>query len=49
MRSPRHGPDLAPAVALQRQLLGIVIDLAATLDAGRCPAFRCHPNTSPPN
>jgi len=30
-------PDLAPAVALQRQLLGIVIDLATTLDGRPLP------------
>jgi FdhE protein len=36
-------PDLAPAVALQRQLLGIVLDLAATLDARRLPRLSLPP------
>jgi FdhE protein len=36
-------PDLAPAVALQRQLLGIVIDLAATLDRRPLPRLSLPP------
>jgi len=36
-------PDLAPAVALQRQLLGIVIDLAATLDGRPMPRLSLPP------
>ena len=30
-------PDLAPAVALQRQLVGIVVELATTLEARALP------------
>ena len=36
-------PDLAPAVALQRQLLGIVIDLATTLDGRPLPRLSLPP------
>jgi FdhE protein len=36
-------PDLAPAVTLQRQLLGIVIDLAATLDSRPLPRLSLPP------
>jgi len=36
-------PDLAPAVALQRELLGIVIDLATTLDSRPLPRLSLPP------
>jgi FdhE protein len=36
-------PDLVPAVALQRQLLGIVINLAATLDGRPLPRLSLPP------
>ena len=36
-------PDLAPAVTLQRQLLGIVIDLATTLDSRPLPRLSLPP------
>ena len=36
-------PDLAPAVGLQRQLLGIVMDLAATLEARPLPRLSLPP------
>ena len=37
------GPDLAPALDLQRELLSRVIDLAATLDGGRLPRLSLPP------
>jgi FdhE protein len=36
-------PDLEPALALQRRLLTLVIDLAATLDRGRLPKLSLPP------
>jgi FdhE protein len=36
-------PDLAPAVDLQRRLLGLVSDVAATLEAGRLPRLSLPP------
>jgi len=36
-------PDLAPALDLQRRLLGLVSDLAATLEAGRLPRLSLPP------
>ena len=30
-------PDLEPAVALQRQLIGLVVELAQTIEHGRLP------------
>jgi FdhE protein len=36
-------PDLAPAVALQRQLLGLVIDLADVIERGRLPRLSLPP------
>src|SRR5262245_48335316 len=36
-------PDLAPAVSLQRRLLGLVIDLAAGLEGGRLPRLSLPP------
>lgn len=36
-------PDLAPALDLQRRLLALVSDLAATLDAGRLPRLSLPP------
>lgn len=36
-------PDLAPAVALQRELLGRVVDAAAVLGAGRLPRLSLPP------
>jgi FdhE protein len=36
-------PDLAPAVALQRQLLGVVMDLTARLEQGRLPRLSLPP------
>jgi len=36
-------PDLEPALALQRALLTLVIDLAATLDGGRLPKLSLPP------
>jgi FdhE protein len=36
-------PDLEPAVALQRRLLGAMIDLGATFDAGRVPRLSLPP------
>ena len=36
-------PDLAPAVALQRELLGIVIELATTLDSRPLPRLSLPP------
>jgi len=36
-------PDLAPALALQRALLTLVVDLAAVIDAGRLPRLSLPP------
>jgi FdhE protein len=36
-------PDLEPALALQRRLLGLVIDLARVLDGGRLPKLSLPP------
>jgi FdhE protein len=36
-------PDLAPALALQRRLLTLVVDLAAVIDAGRLPRLSLPP------
>jgi hypothetical protein len=36
-------PDLEPAVSLQRQLLGIVIDLTETMEHGRLPRLSLPP------
>ena len=36
-------PDLEPAVALQRRLLGAMIDLSATFDNGRLPRLSLPP------
>lgn len=36
-------PDLEPAVALQRQLLGLVVDLAHTVEHGRLPRLTLPP------
>jgi FdhE protein len=36
-------PDLEPAIALQRRLLGLVIDLAQRLDSGRLPKLSLPP------
>src|SRR5206468_4824575 len=36
-------PDLAPALALQRQLLARVVELAAVLDGGRLPKLSLPP------
>src|SRR5436190_12266078 len=36
-------PDLLPAVALQRQLLGLVVDLADTIEHGRLPRLSLPP------
>src|SRR3954471_20698757 len=37
-------PELAPAVDLQRNLLGIVVELTDTLDRGRLPRLSLPPN-----
>jgi FdhE protein len=36
-------PDLEPAVALQRQLIGLVVDLAETIEHGRLPRLTLPP------
>jgi len=36
-------PDLAPAVTLQRQLLGLLIELGAAIEAGRLPKLSLPP------
>jgi FdhE protein len=36
-------PDLEPAVALQRQLIGLVVDLAQTIEHGRLPRLSLPP------
>ena len=36
-------PDLEPAVALQRQLIGLVVDLADTIEHGRLPRLSLPP------
>src|SRR5262245_26628172 len=36
-------PDLEPAVALQRQLIGLVVDLADTIEHGRLPRLTLPP------
>src|SRR5262245_908948 len=36
-------PDLLPAVALQRQLIGLVVDLAETIEHGRLPRLSLPP------
>src|SRR5262249_145197 len=36
-------PDLAPAVALQRRLLALVVDLARALESGRVPRLSLPP------
>ncbi len=36
-------PDLLPAIALQRQLIGLVVDLADTIERGRLPRLSLPP------
>src|SRR5438309_6997659 len=36
-------PDLEPAVALQRQLIGLVVELAQTIEHGRLPRLSLPP------
>src|SRR5216683_5386369 len=36
-------PDLEPAVALQRRLIGLVVDLAQTVERGRLPRLSLPP------
>ena len=36
-------PDLAPAVALQRRLIGLVVDLAEVIEHGRLPKLSLPP------
>ena len=36
-------PDLMPAIALQRQLIGLVVDLAETIEHGRLPRLSLPP------
>src|ERR1700686_1568397 len=38
-------PDLEPAVALQRQLIGLVVDLSQTIEHGRLPRLSLPPRS----